>query len=193
MEISCAILSGGRSRRMGQDKALVQIQNRTLIERTYDVARMVFDDIMIVSSHHDAIGNIEARVVPDVLPISGSITGVVSALLHSNTARVFVLGCDMPFLKEEAIKFMVDEVRDEDVFVPKTDAGFEPLHAIYDRTCISALLVAIERGKMKVTDVFSFLRVRTFQPSSLFFSGGVSVFTNINTREDLYRAESVFR
>ena len=192
MTVSCAILSGGRSRRMGQDKALIRIRNRTLIGRTYDVARKVFDDIVIVSNRHDSIEAVEVRIIPDVLPVSGSITGVVSALLHSSAERIFILGCDMPFLREDAIRYMVGEVGDEDVFVPKTDAGYEPLHAIYSRTCISAFLSAIGRGKLKVTDVFPFLRVRTFRPNDLFYENGIPVFTNVNTREDLERAQASF-
>jgi molybdopterin-guanine dinucleotide biosynthesis protein A len=177
---------------MGQDKALMQIRSRTLIGRTYDVARKVFNDIIIVSNQHDVIEGVEARIVPDILPISGSIIGVASALLHSSAEKVFILGCDMPFLREDAIRYMVGEVGDEDIFVPKTDAGYEPLHAIYGRTSITAFLSAIERGKLKVTDVFSILKVRIFRPNELFYNNGIPVFTNINTREDLERAEASF-
>jgi molybdenum cofactor guanylyltransferase len=178
---------------MGEDKAVVQMNDRTLIGRTYDVARRVFSDIMVVSSRHEAIPGIDARVVPDVMPFSGSITGVVSALLHSETPYVFVLACDMPFLSEKAIRYMIDELREEDVLIPRTEAGFEPLHAIYSRACISPMLVAIERGRMKLTALFPLLRVRSFCPNTLFYNKGVPVFTNINTREDLTRAEMAFQ
>jgi molybdenum cofactor guanylyltransferase len=193
MLVSCAILSGGRSRRMGQDKATLVIHNRSLINRTYDIVRKVFSDIMIVSGQHQEMNGFEARMVNDVLPFRGSITGVASALLESNTPYVFVVGCDMPFLNEEALRFMVDDLQDEDALVPKTQAGFEPLHAIYSRRCLSPILGEIEWGRMKLTDTYRYMRIRTFSPNSLFFTNGIPVFTNINTREDLHRAELVLQ
>jgi molybdenum cofactor guanylyltransferase len=193
MKVSCAILSGGRSRRMGQDKATLLIHDRTLISRTYDLMQKVFSDIMIVSSRHQEFEGLNARLVQDVLPFRGSITGVASALLASNTPFVFVVGCDMPFLNEEAIRYMIDDLREEDALVPKTQAGFEPLHSIYSRTCLSPILGEIEWGRMKLTDTYRFMRIRTFSPNSLFLTNGIPVFTNINTREDLYRAEMVLK
>jgi molybdopterin-guanine dinucleotide biosynthesis protein A len=193
MEVTGAILSGGKSRRMGRDKATIQVHDRTLIERTYEVAKKVFTDIMVVSSVHDMLPGIETRIVKDVLPVPGSLTGVVSALLYAETPYVFVLGCDMPFLTEGSIRYLISEVHGEGIVIPRTEVGFEPMHAIYHRSCISAMLVAIERGRMKIGDLLPFFCVRTVPSNPLFFNHGVSVFMNINTREDLRRAEKAFR
>jgi molybdopterin-guanine dinucleotide biosynthesis protein A len=193
MEVTGAILSGGKSRRMGRDKATIQIHDRTLIEHTYEVARKVFADIIVVSGFHDAIPGIEARIVKDVLPVTGSLTGIVSALLYANTPYVFVLGCDMPFLTTESIRHVMGECRGEGIVIPKTEAGFEPMHAMYHRSCISTMLVAVEQGRMKVGALLPFFSVKTVPPSPWFFNHGVSVFTNINTREDLRHAERTLR
>jgi molybdopterin-guanine dinucleotide biosynthesis protein A len=189
MEVTCAILSGGRSRRMGQDKATVLVRDKALINRTYEVARPIFDDVVIVSSFHQAFTGIKARVVKDIMPIPGSLTGIVSALLASQTPYVFVLGCDMPFLQESAIRYVISQIHGEDVIIPRAPAGFEPMHALYRRSCISPMLTALERGHLKVTALFPLFVVKTIPPNNLFFRDGVSVFTNINTREDLRRAE----
>ncbi len=178
---------------MGRDKATIRVYDKTLIERTYEVARRIFNDIVVVSSVHDLIPGIEARVVKDVLPIPGSLTGIVSALLNSDLPYVFVLGCDMPFLTEESIRYVLNQNHGEQIIIPKTEAGYEPMHAIYHRSCISAMLVAIEQGRMKVTDLFPFFCVKTVAPSASFFNRGVPVFRNINTREDLRLAEEALR
>jgi molybdopterin-guanine dinucleotide biosynthesis protein A len=176
---------------MGQDKATLLIHDKTLISHTYNIVRKVFSDIMIVSGQHQEMNGFEARMINDILPFRGSITGVASALLESNTPYVFVVGCDMPFLNEEAIRFMIEDLQEEDALVPKTQAGFEPLHSIYGRTCLSPILGAIEWGRMKLTDTYQYMRIRTFSPNSLFFTNDIPVFTNINTREDLLRAQMV--
>jgi molybdopterin-guanine dinucleotide biosynthesis protein A len=174
---------------MGQDKATLRVGEGTLIGHTYAVAKKVFTDIMVVSSLHESIDGISARMVHDVLPIPGSLTGIATALLDADTPYVFVLGCDMPFLTPAAILYTIEQAHGEHLIIPRTEGGFEPLHAIYHRSCLSPMLTFLERGRMKIGDLFGFFCVRTLPPNPLFFNGGVSVFTNVNTREDLNRAE----
>jgi len=176
---------------MGRDKATIQVGSTTLIRHAYDMAYGAFVDIMVVSSVHRAIEGIEARIVRDVLPISGSLTGIVSALVAADTPYVFVLGCDMPFLTRAAICYTLSQVEGEQIVVPRTEAGFEPLHAVYHRSCLSTMLSAIERGHMKVARLFPFFSVKALPSNPLFFNEGVSVFTNVNTGEELSRAERV--
>ncbi len=176
---------------MGRDKATIQVGSTTLIRHAYDVAKEIFSEIMIVSSLHSAIEGIEARIVKDVLPVSGSLTGIVTALLYADTPYVFVLGCDMPFLTPAAVRYIVSEVHGEQIIVPETKEGFEPMHAVYHRSCLPTLLSAIERGHMKVSRLFPFFCVKSVPSNPLFFNNGVSVFTNINTWEELTRAERV--
>jgi molybdenum cofactor guanylyltransferase len=191
MEATCAILAGGKSRRMGRDKAMIQVGEKSLVTRTFEIAKKVFAEIMIVSSVHHTIPGVDARIVRDVVPIPGSLTGVVSALLWAETPYVFVLGCDMPFLTEEAIRHVLNENRGESIVIPRTEAGFEPMHALYHRCCISPMLTAIEQGRMKIGDLLPYFCVRTVPSTPLFLNQGVSVFMNVNTREDLTRAKRV--
>lgn len=189
MDISCAILTGGKSRRMGRDKATLRLGDTTLIGHTHDIARQVFTDIMVVSSLHASLDGVSARIIDDVLPMPGSLTGIASALINAETPYVFVLGCDMPFLTAAAIRHVVGQVRGEQIVVPRTDGGFEPLHAVYHRSCLSFMLTCIERGHMKIERLFPFFRVKALPPDAAFLNRGTSVFTNVNTREDLTRAE----
>ncbi len=191
MEMTCAILSGGKSRRMGRDKATIQVGSTTLIRQAYDVAKGVFSDIMVVSSLHSTIEGVAARIVRDLPAPSGSLTGIASALLNADTPYVFVLGCDMPFLTRAAIRYTMGEAHGEHIVIPQTQGGFEPMHAIYHRSCLSVMLSAIDRGNMKVSALFAFFCVKPLPPNPLFFNNGVSVFSNINTREELSRAERV--
>lgn len=179
MNVSCAILAGGQSKRMGRDKATIDVGQTSLIGHVYTKVRSIFDDILVISSHHDSIQGIGVPVFKDVLPLKGPLVGLVSALLYSRTPYVFVVACDMPFLNSSLIGFMIEEIRGEDVIIPKTKAGYEALHAIYNRSCLSPILRLIDAGRFRVRDIFPFVNVRAVDVET------ISVFTNVNTEKDL--------
>lgn len=191
MDVTCAILAGGKSKRMGRDKALIPVGDRALLSRVYAVAEEVFSDILVLSNLHTHLDKVRAPIVKDVIPRQGPMIGIVSALLYARTPYVFVLACDMPFLRKDAIEYVLTAARGEDIVIPKTEKGFEPLHALYNRSCISPLLSAIERGRMKIPDIFPLLSVKVVEGKEVFMSQGLSIFTNINTEEDLSRAQSL--
>ena len=178
---------------MGRDKATVLLDGKPLIAHVFDVAKRVFTDIMVVSSLYTAVDGIKARVVKDILPLPGSLTGIVSALIASDTDYVFVLGGDMPFITAEAMRYVVEAAAGEDIIIPQTEGGLEPMHALYRRSCISPMLAALGRGHMKITGLLALLQVLVLPPDPVFFNRGVSVFMNINTEEDLRRAERLIR
>jgi molybdopterin-guanine dinucleotide biosynthesis protein A len=185
MEFTCAIVAGGGSRRMGRDKATLEFQGKMLIQWVYDEAKKIFDHIIIVSSRHDCFETLEVPVVRDVLPVSATIVGVVSGLIHAPSPYVVVLPCDTPFVSAEALEYMIGESRGQDIIVPRTIKGYEPLHAIYNRSCISYMLSNIERNKLSMLDLFPYLSVRELNDHPVFYNRGVSVFTNINVEADL--------
>ena len=176
---------------MGRDKALIPVGDRALLSRVYAVAEEVFTDILVLSNLHTHLDKVRAPIVKDVIPRQGPMIGIVSALLYARTPYVFVLACDMPFLRKDAIEYVLTAARGEDIVIPKTEKGFEPLHALYNRSCISPLLSAIERGRMKIPDIFPLLSVKVVEGKEVFASQGLSIFTNINTEEDLSRAQSL--
>jgi molybdenum cofactor guanylyltransferase len=198
MKITCAILAGGKSTRMGQDNATLKIGDRYLINLVYDIVKEVFDRVIILSRFHDAIEGINAPVLKDALPYGGSMTGIASGLLYSETPYIFVVGCDMPFLSAEAFKFMMSEAKGEDIIIPKTQYivneasgndktirktkwGFEALHAIYNRSCMAHFFRLIEQKRFKIAEILPFVSVKELEGQPCFFRNGNSVFTNINT------------
>ena len=192
MDIACAILAGGMSKRMGGDKALLMLGGRPLINHVYDKARRVFNDIIIISSRHQHFEGIDAPVMPDILPMKGSLVGVVSALIYHSAPYVCVLACDMPNLSERALKYMAGEAHGEDVIIPRTVHGYEALHAIYNRSCISRFLSSAGRNHLKITRVFPYFSVRELTDEAAFMQRGRYVFANINTKEDLLAASELF-
>ncbi len=188
-----AILAGGKSTRIGRDKATLVLDSEPLIRRVYDVAQGAFDHIVVVSSDHAILPGMSIPIIKDVVSVQSPLAGIVSALIHTGADYVFALACDMPFLSGGAIRYMLNNIAGEDIIIPKTEKGYEPLHAIYGRSCISYMLTLIERGMYKVRDIFPYLSVKAVEGSPLFFCNGVSVFTNINTQEEFERALAISR
>ena len=185
MNITCAILAGGYSTRMGQDKATLEINGKALIHYIFDKVKNIFQNIVIVSNNHSAFKGINVPVIKDIVPVRGSMVGIVSALMYSHDPYVFVCACDMPFIHENAIHYMMNEMNGEDIIIPKTEKGYEPLHALYGRSCISHMLTAIERDKLKIAGIFPVLTVKAMNDHTSFYNNGRSVFTNITTAADL--------
>lgn len=178
---------------MGRDKALVPVGDTALLVRVYRVVAEVFPRVIILSNHHTRLDGVAAPILHDALLFRGVLAGITSALLYVETPYIFVIACDMPFATEEAIRYLIGQTRGEDIIIPKTEAGYEPLHAIYNRSCISPMLSALERGRMKITSLFPLLTVKAVDDKESFRNHGVSVFTNVNTEEDLSRASNLIR
>jgi molybdopterin-guanine dinucleotide biosynthesis protein A len=192
MKTTCAILAGGKSARLGQDKATTKIGKKNLIRFVYDVVKETFDDVIILSKIHGPIEGIDAPIFEDIVPYGNSMAGVVSALVYSQTPYTFVVACDMPFLSKTVLDYMLDEVTTgEDVIVPKTRWGYEPLHAIYNKSCISPFFRLIEQGRFKLREIFPFVSVKELEEHPCFFVNGTLVFTNINTAKDLDMVKAV--
>lgn len=185
MNITCAILAGGYSTRMGQDKVALEVNGKALIHYVFDKVKNVFQNIVIVSNNHSAFKDIDVPIIKDIVPARGSMVGIVSALMYSHDPYVFVCACDMPFIHENAIHYMVNEMNGEDIIIPKTEKGYEPLHALYGRSCISHMLTCIERNHLKIARILTAYTVKALNDHPVFYNNGRSVFTNINTEADL--------
>lgn len=191
MNCGCAILAGGRSVRMGRDKATAQFHGAPLVKEVYDRVREVFDDIMVVSSVHGAIEGVDAPLVKDILPIQSPVVGIATALIHSVRPRVFVVACDMPFLSVEAIRCIIAEARGEDITIPMAEGYYQPLHAMYARSCLAPLLRLIGLSQLKVSGILPYVSVKTVSDRPCFYTKkGSLVFSNINTPEELARGNA---
>lgn len=194
MDTGCAILAGGRSTRMGRDKATAAFGGATLVTQVYERVREVFSDIIVVSSLHEAIEGVEAPVVKDLFPVQSPIVGIATALVHSGKPRVFVVACDMPFLSVEAIRCVVAEAGSEEITIPMTGGYYQPLHAIYSRSCLPHLLRLIGLNRLKVAGILPYVAVKALEDRPCFYrEDGSLVFSNINTREELARINAAGR
>ena len=128
------ILAGGKSSRMGCDKALLPFGNQTLIAHIAQILRPIFPEILVVTSNIQIARAADLPSVADRFPGRGPLAGIHAALLHFE-APIFVVACDMPFLNADFIRLLIREF-DGAARVPLSQGGFEPLHAVYAPACL---------------------------------------------------------
>lgn len=184
------ILAGGQSRRMGQDKALLHIGRRTIIERVVEVLSRVCDPLLVVTNSPSSYAFLGLEMLGDLLPGRGALGGIYSALFFSPTPRAFVVACDMPLLNPDLISHLLAQPSRWDVVVPRVGEWLEPLHAVYSRRCLPRVEELLLAGGRKITDFYSRVRVLEVPEEDLRrVDPELRSLMNVNTREDLARLE----
>jgi FdhD protein len=177
------ILAGGASRRMGRNKAVLEVDGTPIITRTYRSLASLFHEVIVVTNSPHDYDFLPCRKVPDIYPDYGSIAGLHSALAHSSTAYSFVTACDMPFLDPAVIRHLC-EIRMEgyDAVIPYSEGGQEPLHAVYSSTCKDVFENAIRKGERKILDILGRMNIRHVPYDEVRRVGGqAKSFLNVNT------------
>ncbi|HEX9436175.1 MAG TPA: molybdenum cofactor guanylyltransferase [Candidatus Limnocylindria bacterium] len=186
MSVSAAIMAGGKSRRMGRDKAWLDLgDGRPIVQRVIDVAREIADDVFIVAND-ETFAALGLRVVPDRFPEGGALGGIATGIGAATHDRVLVVACDMPFLEARVLRYLVERSDGVDAVVPRIGGEHETLHALYTRACLAPIEHALAAGKMRVISFFDDVRVRTVGEDELRpLDPELRTFTNVNTPEEL--------
>lgn len=185
---TAAILAGGRARRFGgRPKALLKIGERRIIERQIAALGAVADRIAVVTTDRARYGQLGIPLWDDLLPGTGPLGGIYTALVRS-AARTLVVAGDMPFLTPAFMRYLDEAGREVDVAVARTADGRHPLCASYGTACTAVIRQSLDRGDLKVGDLLARVRVREIGPEELrpFDPDGTLLF-NINTPEDYAR------
>lgn len=187
MNISGIILAGGKNSRMGANKAFLEIDGISLIKKTINIYRRIFNEIIIVTN--DPLAYIEfadAVIVTDIYKNKGPMGGTYSGLFYAKNPYAFVAACDMPFLNKDFIIYMIEKTGKHDVIVPELPEGFQALHAIYSRNCLSHLKRMIDADKLKISGFYKEIRLLSIKEEKIKpFNKDGRLFLNINTPQDL--------
>ncbi len=185
------ILAGGRSRRMGQNKAGIVLGGVTLLERAANNLKNIFPRVLVVTSPEQEISLPDVESVQDIEQGYGSLMGVYTGLKHAGESA-FVVACDMPFLQEGLIRHMVEKAPGHDVVVPRPGGLYEPLHAIYSPACLPFMEQAIERKERRITSFYEKVKVLSIEDEVLHRLDPEGIgFFNINSPDDLAQAEEI--
>jgi molybdopterin-guanine dinucleotide biosynthesis protein A len=185
-DLCAVLLAGGKSRRMGTDKALLRVDGRPLIERLISECRRLTDEIRISAAAAGDYASVGVPVIPDIHAEHGPLAGLHAGLLATARSFVLLLACDLPGARAEWLRRMLAFTSQYDAVIPRTaDGQVHPLCAVYSRSCLPEVEHNLASGKNKMTALFDGGRLRVLWLDGA--SGGFSDgdLRNINTPEDL--------
>ena len=180
------ILSGGKSLRMGENKAFIEIKGVPIIQRIYTLFKELFHEVIIVTNQIELFKKFDSKIYSDLLPDKGALGGLYTGLFFSNFHYSFCVACDMPFLNKSLVQYLIKRIGDEDVIVPRTKDGLQPLHAIYSKNCLDPIKEIIEQGKFKIIDIFHRVQVNIIEEADFISLDPLrESFINVNTPKEL--------
>jgi len=183
-----AILAGGRSRRMGRDKALLPIGGRSVIERVLDRVLPLSDDVTIITDVPGKYRHLDYRMMGDVFPGNGSLGGIYTAIYAAQYLHCVVVACDMPFLNTDLLRYLVELSPGFDVVIPRIEEFPETMHAVYGKGCLKPIKSRLLADQLKIIGFFEDVGVRYVERDDVSrFDPTFRSFININTPTDWER------
>ena len=179
---SGVLLAGGKSSRMGTNKALLRFPDgQTVVERIVSRVRPLCADLLVVTNTPDEYAFLGLPMVGDAYPGASSLGGICTGLMNVACERALVLSCDLPLVDPALLEHLLALPFDYDLLVPFVAGRQQPLHAIYAKTCIPAMQAQIAAGDLKIIRLAETLNARLIDdlPGDWLHS-----FKNMNTPAD---------
>ena len=189
-DITGVILVGGKSRRMGRDKAFLQIAGKTLFEWVLEIFRESYDRLVLVGDRAERFTGYGLPVLPDIYPGS-ALGGLYTALYHAETEYIFASSCDLPFPNREILLYLCSLQDGFDAVVPNPAHGFEPLLAPYAKSCLGPMRELMESGNFCAYAYYPQIRVRYVKSEELaHLDRDGRSFVNVNTPEEFEKTKT---
>ena len=196
-ETTAVVLAGGQARRFGgTDKAFLQLDGKYLIEYVLQPLERLFPEIVVVTQDPSRYRNYPVTAITDVVDEGGSLAGIYTGLQVSSHQMNFVAACDMPFLNEDFITYMADEMwnNDYDVVLPRKNSHVEPIHGFYSKRCLEPIRKSLQENRFRIISFFSCVRTRLIPESiSRSYDDSLKMFMNINDPADMKRASRILK
>jgi molybdenum cofactor guanylyltransferase len=192
MKAGAIILSGGKSSRMGKNKALLPFNDKTNIERIRDELQSLFDDIILVTNDPESYEFLNLKSVSDEFPGKGPLAGIHAGLMASDYEENIVVACDMPFVSAELASTLVQNLKHYDAIIPVIGGKQHPLFAAYQKRIVPEIESCLKEDRLRVIHVLDKLNVRYLEENDLqVYSDGSleEIFFNMNVPEEYEEAK----
>jgi len=196
LSISSIVLAGGKGLRLGRYKALVELSGESLLQRVVSKLSFLNSEIIIVIAEGQqpprVNGYTKLRIVTDAYPGKGPLVGIYTGLLNSDSDYNLVVACDMPFLNQYLLGYMLQISAGFDVTIPRLGNMAEQLHAVYSKKCLEVVEKLLGEGSFKIDRLLNLVRVRYLETEEIdSFDPEHLSFFNINTKDDLNMADGL--
>ena len=198
---SIAILSGGKSSRMGTDKALLPIEGKTMIEHIIAQVKDIGDEVIVITNTPEGYKFLNLPIFTDVIPDKGALGGLYTAIDAASHPYTLILACDMPFLNQGLLRYMISLAPEADAVIPKIAAPdgekkksgmAEPLRAIYSKACLAPIRKCIDEDNLKMIAFFKDVKLRWIDEEEIRkFDAELVTFMNANTPEEFERMKGM--
>jgi FdhD protein len=187
LPVTGVILAGGRSSRMGSNKALLPYRGGRFVEAIHRQLAGIFTEVLVVTNNPEHYGFLPCRKVADLYEGMGVLAGIHAGLHHSSNLAVFAVACDMPYLMDGLIRHLASRADAGGVLIPESPKGLEPLHAVYGKGCLAAMEASLLNGQRRIVSFFHRARVTRMGPEQVAcFDPSFASFININTPHDYF-------
>ena len=207
VRVTGVILAGGKSRRMGKNKALLRLGDEPLIAHVIRSMRGVTDDLLLITNDHAGYTHLGLPMHSDIVPGAGALGGIYTGLMHASQEAILCVACDSPFLQPKLLSYLVSILGEYDAVMPYTDSRrqaplccnhnnnritLQTLCAVYSKKCLPIIEAMLQESELRVHALQERAHIRCVSPEvwQAFDPDGTSFF-NINTPEDFEKAKKM--
>ncbi len=190
-DLTGIVLAGGQSRRMGMNKAFVEVDGVPMIQRVLNALTACCAQVLVVTKEPEAYRHLGVRAVADEQPVQTPLAGVCSGLRATATPWAFLAACDLPFLSSEAVRLLAELADGFEAAAPRVEGRWHPLHAVYSSAALPALERQLASGERRMITALEGLHVRAVSVDELARADPtLRTLDNINTATERGRASS---
>lgn len=185
MSTTAIIIAGGKSTRMKVNKALLELNNKPMLQIIIDNLKDYFPNLLLVTNEPNLYDKFNIQKISDIMPGHGPLSGMHAGLSNSTTERNFIVACDMPFVNGALASYICNHKGEWDVVTPKLGNYYEPLFAAYKKACIPYLENSILNNEHKSTTFYKDVNVNYITREEILqFGDPEKIFSNINTPDE---------
>ena len=198
--VTGVILAGGKSRRMGANKALMQLGEDSLIGHIISHMHLVTDELLLITNSPTEYVHLDLPMYADIIPNTGALGGIYTGLMSASYDAVICVACDSPFLEPKLLTYLVSVLGEYDAVMPYTSNHndtqiiLQTLCGVYSKRCLPIIASMLQASELRVHALQEWARVQSVSPEvwQRFDPDGMSFF-NINTPADFDLANSYMR
>ncbi len=184
-DLAAVLLAGGKSSRMGRDKALLRLRGQPLIGLLAMRLREVADEVFVSAPDPSVYAFLNLPCVPDVYPRCGPLAGLHAVMHQTARPQILALACDLPRVSTALLRILIEASTDYDIVIPETSDGrLHPVCAVYRRTCLAAAEQCLQSGEYRMLRLFDDPRLRVLRLHLRDFRLSDAHLTDMNSPRD---------